>query len=188
MARFFELDAIDRILRDGALSLLWLLAVSCSPRDLLLPISKLLLSASLYYRTLLDHQYEWSWFQRRKDHLEVPGSRFQIEVPGSLTGLVRPPTYVWPVLPLTVLSPSAAKAFRLARYASKELTKCRTLCGFERAQIVRDRKRKMVNSEIADFAMPTNPKFQDCRHRRDFRLDSRKGSRAEQVRVVQGND
>lgn len=54
--------------------------------------------------------------------------------------------------------------------------------------IVRDRKRKMVDSEIADFIMPTNPKFQDCRHRRDFRLDPRKGSRAEQVRVVQGND
>ena len=114
VARFFEPAGIDRSLPDGALSLLWLLAVSCSPRDLLLPISKLLLSASLYYRTLLDHQYEWSWFQRRKDHLEVPRSRFQIEVPGSLTGLVRPPIYVWPVLPLTILSPSTVKSVQIS--------------------------------------------------------------------------
>lgn len=49
-------------------------------------------------------------------------------------------------------------------------------------------KEKMVDSEIADFIMATNRKFQDCRHRGNFRLDPRKWSQTEQVSVVQGND
>jgi Glycosyltransferase family 87/WD40-like Beta Propeller Repeat len=59
------------------------------------------LAASLYHRISLDRVYEWNWFQRQKDHLEIPTS---------LVGFVpSPPICVLPVLPLTILSPLSAK-------------------------------------------------------------------------------
>jgi Glycosyltransferase family 87/WD40-like Beta Propeller Repeat len=60
------------------------------------------LAASLYRRGIpLDRVYEWIWFQRQKDHLGIQQP---------LVGFVpNPPMCALPVLPLSLLSPLAAK-------------------------------------------------------------------------------
>jgi Glycosyltransferase family 87/WD40-like Beta Propeller Repeat len=60
------------------------------------------LAASLYHRGIpLDRVYEWIWFQRQKDYLDIQ----QPEV-----GFIpNPPMCALPVLPLSLLSPLAAK-------------------------------------------------------------------------------
>jgi len=60
------------------------------------------LAASLYHRGIpLDRVYEWIWFQRQKDHASMQQP---------LVGFVpSPPICVLPVLPLSRLSPLAAK-------------------------------------------------------------------------------
>jgi hypothetical protein len=59
-------------------------------------------AAALHRRGIpLDRAYEWIWFQRQKDHLGV-------DVP--LVGFMpNPPMCAAPILPLTLLSPLAAK-------------------------------------------------------------------------------
>src|ERR1700734_920630 len=60
------------------------------------------LAASLHYRGIpLDRVYEWIWFQRQKDHLDIPQPLMAF-VPN-------PPICALPVLPLSLLSPLAAK-------------------------------------------------------------------------------
>ncbi len=60
------------------------------------------LAASLYRRgTPLDRVYEWTWFQRQKDHLGM-----QQELVGFAP---HPPMCALPIVPLSVLSPLAAK-------------------------------------------------------------------------------
>ncbi|MGA8273583.1 MAG: glycosyltransferase family 87 protein, partial [Candidatus Sulfotelmatobacter sp.] len=60
------------------------------------------LAASLYHRGIpLDRVYEWIWFQRQKDYASIQQP---------LVGFVpNPPICVLPVLPLSRLSPLAAK-------------------------------------------------------------------------------
>jgi hypothetical protein len=60
------------------------------------------LAASLHRRGIpLDRVYEWTWFQRQKDYLGIPAA---------LVGFVpSPPICALPILPLSVLSPLAAK-------------------------------------------------------------------------------
>jgi Glycosyltransferase family 87/WD40-like Beta Propeller Repeat len=60
------------------------------------------LAASLHRRGVpLDRAYEWIWFQRQKDYLGIPQA---------LVGFVpNPPMCALPILPLSVLSPLAAK-------------------------------------------------------------------------------
>ncbi len=60
------------------------------------------LAASLYHRGIpLDRVYEWIWFQRQKDYADIQQP---------LVGFVpNPPMCVLPVLPLSSLSPLAAK-------------------------------------------------------------------------------
>jgi len=60
------------------------------------------LAASLHHRGVpLDRAYEWTWFQRQKDYLGIPQP---------LVGFVpNPPMCALPILPLSVLSPLAAK-------------------------------------------------------------------------------
>jgi hypothetical protein len=60
------------------------------------------LAASLYHRGIpLDRVYEWIWFQRQKDYASIQQP---------LVGFVpSPPICVLPVLPLSSLSPLAAK-------------------------------------------------------------------------------
>jgi len=166
-----------------------LVSFGCSQSPARLETSYYRFPNSYSHFPVLSHSFRPPVRVELVSEAERPFRGSWIEVPGSLTGLVpSPPVYVWPVLPLTILSPLAAKSVQISPIYFKGAHQCRTLCGFEGAQIVRDRKRKMVDSESADFIMPTNPKFQNCRHRRDFRLNPRKCSRAEQVRVVQGND
>ena len=60
------------------------------------------LAASLYHRGIpLDRAYEWVWFQRQKDYLNISQP---------LVGFVpNPPLCALPILPLSGLSPLAAK-------------------------------------------------------------------------------
>jgi hypothetical protein len=60
------------------------------------------LAASLHHRGIpLDRAYEWIWFQRQKDYLSIPQP---------LVGFVpNPPMCALPILPLSGLSPLAAK-------------------------------------------------------------------------------
>ena len=60
------------------------------------------LAASLYHRGIpLDRVYEWTWFQRQKDHLGIQQP---------LVGFIpNPPMCALPVLPFSLLSPLAAK-------------------------------------------------------------------------------
>jgi Glycosyltransferase family 87/WD40-like Beta Propeller Repeat len=60
------------------------------------------LAAALHHRGVpLDRAYEWIWFQRQKDYLGIPQA---------LVGFVpNPPMCALPILPLSVLSPLAAK-------------------------------------------------------------------------------
>lgn len=60
------------------------------------------LAASLHRRGIpLDRAYEWIWFQRQKDYLGIPQA---------LVGFVpNPPMCALPILPLSGLSPLAAK-------------------------------------------------------------------------------
>jgi hypothetical protein len=60
------------------------------------------LAASLHRRGVpLDRAYEWLWFQRQKDYLGIPQA---------LVGFVpNPPMCALPILPLSALSPLAAK-------------------------------------------------------------------------------
>jgi hypothetical protein len=60
------------------------------------------LAAALHHRGIpLDRAYEWVWFQRQKDYLSIPQP---------LVGFVpNPPICALPILPLSGLSPLAAK-------------------------------------------------------------------------------
>ena len=49
----------------------------------------------------MDRAYEWTWFQRQKDYLGIP------QAPVAFTP--HPPMCALPILPLSVLSPLAAK-------------------------------------------------------------------------------
>jgi hypothetical protein len=60
------------------------------------------LAASLYHRHIpLDRIYEWTWFQRQNDHLGVRD--------GLVSFAPNPPMCAVPILPLTGLTPLAAK-------------------------------------------------------------------------------
>lgn len=60
------------------------------------------LAAELYHRGIpLDRIYEWTWFQRQNDHLGVRE--------GLVSFAPNPPTSILPLLPLTRLTPLAAK-------------------------------------------------------------------------------
>jgi len=65
------------------------------------------LAAELYHRNIpLDRIYEWTWFQRQNDHLEVRD--------GLVSFAPNPPTSLLTMLPLTRLQPLAAKRVWLA--------------------------------------------------------------------------
>ena len=60
------------------------------------------LAAELYHRGIpLDRVYEWTWFQRQNDHLQVRE--------GLVSFAPNPPSSILPLLPLTRLTPLAAK-------------------------------------------------------------------------------
>jgi hypothetical protein len=60
------------------------------------------LAAELYHQGVpLDRVYEWAWFQRQNDHLQVRE--------GLVSFAPNPPTSILPLLPLTRLNPLAAK-------------------------------------------------------------------------------
>jgi Glycosyltransferase family 87/WD40-like Beta Propeller Repeat len=60
------------------------------------------LAASLHHRGIpLSRVYEWTWFQRQEDYLDIPQSLI-VFVPN-------PPLVTVPVLPLSLVSPLAAK-------------------------------------------------------------------------------
>ncbi|HEY6339380.1 MAG TPA: glycosyltransferase 87 family protein [Candidatus Sulfotelmatobacter sp.] len=60
------------------------------------------LAAELYHQGIpLDRVYEWAWFQRQNDHLQVRD--------GLVSFAPNPPTSILPLLPLTRLKPLAAK-------------------------------------------------------------------------------
>src|SRR5580704_10425050 len=60
------------------------------------------LAAELYHQGIpLDRVYEWAWFQRQNDHLQVRD--------GLVSFAPNPPTSILPLLPLTSLKPLAAK-------------------------------------------------------------------------------
>src|ERR1700722_2700513 len=60
------------------------------------------LTAELYHKGIpLDRVYEWTWFQRQNDHLQVRE--------GLVSFAPNPPSSILPLLPLTRLKPLAAK-------------------------------------------------------------------------------
>lgn len=60
------------------------------------------LAAELYHQGIpLDRVYEWTWFQRQNDHLQVRD--------GLVSFAPNPPSSILPLLPLTRLKPLAAK-------------------------------------------------------------------------------
>jgi hypothetical protein len=60
------------------------------------------LAAELYHQGIpLDRVYEWTWFQRQNDHLQVRD--------GLVSFAPNPPSSILPLLPLTGLKPLAAK-------------------------------------------------------------------------------
>ena len=60
------------------------------------------LAAELYHQGIpLDRVYEWTWFQRQNDHLEVRD--------GLVSFAPNPPSSILPLLPFTGLKPLAAK-------------------------------------------------------------------------------
>lgn len=60
------------------------------------------LAAELYHQNIpLDRVYEWTWFQRQNDHLQVRD--------GLVSFAPNPPSSILPLLPLTSLKPLAAK-------------------------------------------------------------------------------
>src|SRR5579864_9030978 len=60
------------------------------------------LAAALYHRHIpLDRVYEWTWFQRQNDHLQVRD--------GLVSFAPNPPSSILPLLPLSGLTPLAAK-------------------------------------------------------------------------------
>lgn len=60
------------------------------------------LAAELYHRGIpLDRVYEWTWFQRQNDHLQVRE--------GLVSFAPNPPSSILPLLPLSRLTPLAAK-------------------------------------------------------------------------------
>ena len=60
------------------------------------------LAAELYHQNIpLDRVYEWTWFQRQNDHLQVRE--------GLVSFAPNPPSSILPLLPLTRLTPLAAK-------------------------------------------------------------------------------
>ncbi len=60
------------------------------------------LAAELYHQGIpLDRVYEWTWFQRQNDHLQVRE--------GLVSFAPNPPSSILPLLPLTGLKPLAAK-------------------------------------------------------------------------------
>jgi len=81
------------------------------------------LAAELYHQGIpLDRVYEWTWFQRQNDHLEVRD--------GLVSFAPNPPSSILPLLPFTGLKPLAAKrawiVFTLALLALSLLALHRT--------------------------------------------------------------
>jgi len=71
-------------------------------RSLLSEFPNYYLAAELYHQGIpVDRSYEWAWFQRQNDHLNVRD--------GLVSFAPNPPSSIIPLLPFTRLSPLAAK-------------------------------------------------------------------------------